>query len=111
MENFNVTLGNYAIKRTLEFRYLGIVLDECLSWNVHVEYTVDRAGKRLGMLYRIRGNIATYCADLIYKSYIRPITAEYADVTSVDLLLPGQHQSHSKTETKSRTNCVQVKQQ
>ena len=29
-----------------------------------MECTVDRAGKRLGMLYRIRGNLTTYCADL-----------------------------------------------
>ena len=43
VENVNVNLGNNAIKRSLEFRYLGIVLDECLSWNAYVEYTADRA--------------------------------------------------------------------
>ena len=29
-----------------------------------MECTVDRAGKRLGMLYRIRGSLTIYCADL-----------------------------------------------
>ena len=53
-------LKGRPIKRVFEFKYLGVVFDEHISWNSHVKYVLSRAGKRLRMLGRIRG-----------KSYIR----------------------------------------
>ena len=37
-----------------EFKYLGVVLDERLSWNEHVKAIVYKAGRRVGMLGRVR---------------------------------------------------------
>ena len=55
-------------QRVLEFKYLGVVFDEHTSWNSHVMYVLFQAGKRLGMLGRIRGNLTSGCANSIYTS-------------------------------------------
>ena len=42
------------IKRVSSFYYLGVTLDEHLSWNEHVEIICHKVSKRLGLLSRIR---------------------------------------------------------
>ena len=76
--SFNIVLNGYAITHAFEFKYLGIMLDERLTWNTRIKYTIFRAGKRAAMLGRIRNNLTIYCAKVIYEFYIRPI-AKYAD--------------------------------
>ena len=71
--DFGITFKGRPIKRVYEFKYLGVVFDEHIFWNSHVKYILSRAGKRLEMLGRIRGNLTSHCADSIYTTYIRPI--------------------------------------
>ena len=57
IESFNVHINNYAIKRVSKFKYLGILyLDECLSWKGLIKSVVSKAGRRIGMLCRLRSN-------------------------------------------------------
>ena len=58
VRNFSVSVGGHSIKRVSEFKYLGVLLDENLSWTAHVNYLTSKAGKRLGMLNRARKNIS-----------------------------------------------------
>ena len=51
--------------------HLGVTFDEHVNWNAHVKYVMTKAGKRIGMLSRIRNNITVYCANVIYTSFIR----------------------------------------
>ena len=76
--DFGITFTDRPIKCVFEFKYLGVVFDEHISWNSHVKYVLSRAGKRLGMLGRIRGNLTSDCANSIYTAYIRPIM-DYCD--------------------------------
>ena len=77
--DFGVTFKGRPIKRVHEFKYLGVVFDDRISWNFHVKYILFRAGKRLGMRGRIRGNLTSHCTDFIYIAYIRPIM-DYSDI-------------------------------
>ena len=61
-----------------KFSYLGIVFDEHVNWNAHVKYVLGKAGKRIGMLGRIRKNLTVHCAITIYVSFIRPVL-DYCD--------------------------------
>ena len=76
--NFSIYVSGSLIERVSEFKYLGVVLDESLSWTAHVKYILGKAGKRVGMLSRIRTNVTTNTAHLIYKSFILPVI-DYCD--------------------------------
>ena len=76
--NFSIYVSGSLIERVSEFKYLGVVLDESLSWTAHVKYILGKAGKRVGMLSQIRTNVTTNTADLIYKSFILPVI-DYCD--------------------------------
>ena len=76
--DFGITFKGRPIKRVFEFKYLGVVFDEHIYWNSHVKYLLSRAGKRLGMQGRIRGNLTPDCTNCIYTAYICPIM-DYCD--------------------------------
>ena len=68
-----VNIGDHLVKRVLNFKYLGVVLDDALSWNCHLNSIFTNACKRIGMLGRIRQDITLNAANVIYKSFIFPI--------------------------------------
>ena len=53
-DNFEVSVDGHVLKRVSEYKYLGVVLDECLSWNAHIKYLLSKAGKRIGLLGRAK---------------------------------------------------------
>jgi len=70
---FKVYIGNYELTRVSEFKYLGIVLDENVSWKAHVKYLITKGGKRVGMLGRLQKNLTVGAANTLYKLLIVPI--------------------------------------
>ena len=61
------------IKRVSSFCYLGVTLDEHLSWNEHVEIICHKVSKRLGLLSRIRPYLTQKAAKCVYNCLIQPI--------------------------------------
>jgi hypothetical protein len=78
VDEFAIFMIGRLIKRVYEFKYLGVVFDECITWKTHSKYILSRAAKRLGMLGRIRNDLTPHCANIVYVSFIRPIL-EYCD--------------------------------
>ena len=73
VNSFSITLNNNVIKRVFHFTYLGIVFDDRLSWNEQIKYLISKAGKRVGMLGRLRRSLTRESANVVYCSLIRPI--------------------------------------
>ena len=78
MDSFTIRVNGTSIKRVSQFKYLGVVFDERLSWNDHVKFILAKAGKGVEMLGRICYCITWHSAKIIYTSMIRPII-EYCD--------------------------------
>ena len=87
MDSFTIRVNGTSIKRVSQFKYLGVVFDERLSWNDQVKFILAKAGKRVGMLGQIRYCITWHSVKIIYTSMIRPII-EYCD--SVGMLWTGK---------------------
>ena len=77
-DSFNIHIDGKQIERVHEFTYLGVVFDERLSWGSHVKKVISKAGKRVRMLGRLRDNLTTHSANVVYISLIRPIL-KYCD--------------------------------
>ena len=78
VQNFSVSIKGITLKHVCEYKYLGIIIDEVLSLKEHVQYVLSKAGKRIGMLRRIRKDLTVFVADKVYKAFIRPVM-EYCD--------------------------------
>ena len=51
---FDVILSGNKIERVSKFEYLGVTLDDQLSWKDHITSLSRKASKRLGILAHIR---------------------------------------------------------
>ena len=78
VEEFRISIGRHQLERVSEFKYLGVVLDETLSWKAHTRYATSKAGKKVGMLGRLRKHLTSHAANSIYQAHILPVL-EYCD--------------------------------
>ena len=60
-------------------KYLGIFIDENLSWDVHINYVVRTVSKCIPILYNVRNNLSFESLKLLYNSLIYP-SLIYANV-------------------------------
>jgi hypothetical protein len=66
------------VNQVKSFKYLRVLLDECLSFNDHISYLRSKVASRLGLLSRLRGCLTTEAANKIYLSTVLPILS-YCD--------------------------------
>ena len=73
-----MTLNNIEIKRKNSAKFLGVMIDENLTWKNHIEVVENKISKNIGVLYR-----ASHVLDLknlkIYFSFIH-IYISYANI-------------------------------
>lgn len=71
-------IGNVVLDRVSSMKDLGVVLDESLSFDRHIDYTVGRCRSLLGMIKRFAKEFNDpYITKLLYISLVRSVI-EYA---------------------------------
>ena len=70
-------ISNTELTPVDSFKDLGVMVSSDLSWSKHVDYTVNKANKVLGLLKRTIGGKNKEIFSMLYKSLVRPIL-EYA---------------------------------
>ena len=66
------------VNQVKSLKYLGVFLDEYLSFNDHINYVRSKVASRLGLLSRLRGCLTTEAAKKIYLSTVLPMLS-YCD--------------------------------
>ena len=77
LEEFSIKFGDTNLKIVNGFKYLGIQLDQCLSWNSHCMKIASKAGLQLHLMRRLSKILPKETMIQIYKTYMMPIL-EYA---------------------------------
>ena len=72
-------LGNSVIPEGTSHTHLGITLSSNLKWDAHITRIVEKARKRLSLLYRLKFRLSRNTLIRLYKSMVRPIL-EYGGV-------------------------------
>ena len=71
--DFCIMARNKTLGRVYEFKYLGVVLDSCLSWNDHIDLISTKISSRLGMLRKARRVIPRKACITLYDTMILPL--------------------------------------
>ena len=74
-----ISLHDYPVSQVRQFKYLGLICDENLNWNVHIENMLQKIGKMVGFLGRLRRSLSESVLNMIYKSIILPYF-DYGDI-------------------------------
>ena len=74
-----IKVYNVPIKQVQSVKYLGVCLDQHMTWQDHVKYTSNKIASRLALLRRVRKYLTIDSAKLLANSLILP----YYDYCSV----------------------------
>ena len=75
--SFPYTIQNTSIREVTQAKYLGVTLNNKLTWSNHISNITNKANSVYGFLRRNFSNCTTKIKGELYKSMVRPIL-EYA---------------------------------
>ena len=50
----NLSINNAKVENVIKYNYLGFLLDECLSWNAHIEMIGIKISKAIGIISHLK---------------------------------------------------------
>ena len=65
-----IAVGSHKISRTYASKYLGVIIDEKLTWSNHIDYVYNKQIKFVGIAYRLRNKIPALFLRNIYYGLI-----------------------------------------
>ena len=64
--------NNYAIKECKSYKYLGLMVDNCLKFDIHVDYISKKIQKRIGAMYRASSLLPIKFRKMFANSLVLP---------------------------------------
>lgn len=98
-QSVHVYMNNDKIDQVAEYKYLGIIIDENLSFSSHAAYVSNKVARKVNMLRRIGQNLTQYTKHVIYQTIISPHFSYCSTVlfllskTELDVLQRKQNQA------------------
>lgn len=68
----SVSINNITINRVKCCKYLGVLIDDCLSWSEHIEYVKTKVIQTTGFMYKYRDLLSPHYRKVIYFALIYP---------------------------------------
>ena len=66
----DITLNNQSISRVNQFVFLGLTVDESLTWKAHIQDTANKISKTIGILNKLKKFLPENILKMIYTSLI-----------------------------------------
>ncbi len=66
----NIKMDNLPVKRVKSFNFLGIILNENLTWTDHIAHLSQKINPVIGLLHRLKHQLPINTLKLIYNSLI-----------------------------------------
>lgn len=70
--NMKIKLNNVELTLEDKVKYLGLILDRNLKFNLHVDYMAKKVGKKIGYFNRISSHLSMNTKLTLYNSIILP---------------------------------------
>ena len=71
-EDIHITIDNSVITRVTHTKFLGILLDDNLSWNTHTAHIANLVSKYSGILFRLKAFLHTDILFSLYNTLVLP---------------------------------------
>ena len=79
IQGISVKVEGTSIERTQSFKYLGVTLQQSMSWADHVDAISMKINQRIGLIRRIRNLLPLQARVALYNALILPLF-DYGDV-------------------------------
>ena len=65
-------VGDKLIRRMEKVKYIGVILDEQLTWGDHIDYISTKIKRNIGAIKRIRNSLPKEYLEMLYKTIVEP---------------------------------------
>ena len=79
MQSLNVSISGKALQQVETIKYLGVILDNCLSWKPHITNLRNKTSRIVGMLRRLHHIVPSTTIQILYNTIVLP-SLDYCDV-------------------------------
>ena len=79
LQDIRISLINQILERVCSYKYLGLILDEHLTYNKHIKEMNRLVSHKLYVMSKIRKYITTYACINIFKTMVLSLI-EYCDI-------------------------------
>ena len=69
-DEFELKMGNHLISRTKSYRYLGLLVDEKLSWDNHINEICWKLSQVAGIIFKARTLLSKEALMLVYHALV-----------------------------------------
>ena len=67
-DDFRISLNSIDLKRVTNTKFLGVKIQENLSWKTHIDFICDRVSRTTGVLARLKHFLPKHALLLIFNS-------------------------------------------
>ena len=67
-----LTIDNVQLCRVSKVKFLGVIIDENLTWKEHVEHVKNKVAKTVGIIHRLKGSLPAHSLKLLYTTLLLP---------------------------------------
>ena len=71
-EDIKIKINNEIIAEKTQTKYLGIIMDNIMSWNNHIKHVTIKLAKGIGILYRLRNFVSQDILRSLFFSFVQP---------------------------------------
>ena len=71
-ETQEMKINNECIRRVNSHKYLGVILDERLKFDEHLNYVLKKTGRKFGVMCRLNKSLNVFSKITVYKSLVSP---------------------------------------
>jgi hypothetical protein len=72
LDNISIEINGISLKRTQSTKFLGIIIDENLTWKDHKSQVCTKIGKMVALLQRLKNIIPKQTLKCLYTAFIQP---------------------------------------
>jgi len=69
-ESFVINVNRNRIERTVTYKYLGVTVDEKLTWKEHCKEFCSTISKYVGVMYKVKHYVNNHALRMLYHSLI-----------------------------------------
>ena len=79
-QTLSVSIGGRVLSQVHSVRYLGVLINSALSWNLHICNMLSRVRSRLASIIAIRfGSLPPAVLCVLYSAFVMPLF-DYCDI-------------------------------
>ena len=82
--SLDLTLENTVIKQVTETKFLGILIDQHLSWNPHIDFASKKILKSVGIIAKAHFYLSSQTLMTLYYSLVYPFLAYCSNLNCIN---------------------------